>query len=142
MRKIIIALLTVTMAFGMLVSTASAAVVGTLDHNVFPTRVTMTAEGVGSFNITVPGSGTPYAGVQFVVQLPDGVTISAVNYSLTDVRTNPPQMSPDDMVKDTFYFSCYAEENKFTAALTCTVNVTYRGVTEKPSPSKRSSDPG
>ena len=131
MKKFIIALFLVIMVCGIFVPTASAGVVGTINYNVSPTRVNLTEGGTGSFNISVPGSADPYAGVQFVVQLPDGVTISSVDYSLAGVITAPPMSPPGGQAPDLFYFSCRAEENKFTEELICTVSVSYKGTTEK-----------
>lgn len=133
MKRLAIALLIVLLSVSLLVPAASAAVTDTLDYSVSATKVTMTADGTGSFDITVPGSTTPYAGVEFVVKMPDGVKISTVNYSLTNVSTMSPEIPPGGQKPNTYYFSCYALENKFTAALTCTVNVAYTvsPVTEK-----------
>jgi len=114
----------------MFIPAASAIVIGTLDYSVSPTRVNMNAAGVGSFIITVPESATPYAGVEFEIQLPNGVSISSVSYSLTDAATNPPMVPPGGQKPNTYYFSCYALENKYAAPLICTVNVTYTGSTE------------
>ncbi|MDR1158409.1 MAG: S-layer homology domain-containing protein [Oscillospiraceae bacterium] len=130
MKKILIALLIVILTTGLLATTAAAAVVGVLDYSVSSTRINMTEAGTGSFDITVPGSAAPYAGVEFEIQLPSGVTISSVSYSLTDAAENLPMTPPGGQKPDTVYFSCYALENKFTAALTCTVSVVYEGSVE------------
>jgi len=139
MKKIIVALLVVIMTIGISAPTASAAVIGTFDYTVFPARVNMTAQGTGSFCITVPASATPYAGVQYEVQLADGVVINSVSYSLQDeaVLKTPPETPPENLKPNVYYFSFAAVkngstfENRYTAAVTCTVNVTYTGTTEK-----------
>jgi hypothetical protein len=130
MKKILIALSIVMLTASLFVTAASAVMVGVLDYSVSSTRVDMAADGTGSFTITTSGSTTPYAGVEFEVQLPNGAAIGSVSYSLADVAENPPATPPGGQKPDTVYFSCYALENKFTAALTCTVNVVYGGSVE------------
>jgi hypothetical protein len=131
MKKILAALLIAILTANMFITTAAAAVVGVLDYSVSSTRVDLTAAGTGSFDITVPGSVTSYAGVEFEVQLSGGVTISSVSYSgLTGASAIPPTTPPGGQKPSTVYFSCYALENKFTDALTCTINVTCEGLAE------------
>lgn len=125
MKRFVIVLLCILLSASILVPAASATVIGTLDYSVSTTRVNMKSDGTGSFDITVPGSSSPYAGVEFQLLMPDGVTISSVNYSLTDISAMPPMIPPGGQKPNTYYFSCYALENKYTAALTCTVHVTY-----------------
>ena len=128
MKRFVVAIM--LLAMGAVAQAAFADVIGRLDYSVSTTRVDLAAAGTGSFSVTVPGAAAPYAGVQYVVTLPEGVAISSVSYSFTDGIEIPPQAPSDDMIKDTFYFGYMATTNKYTSPLTCTVNVTYAGSTE------------
>ena len=126
-KTTILTLAIVLLAAVLFVSVASAEVVGTLDYSVSTTAVELSDAGDGSFSMTTPGSAAPYAGVQFVLQLPEGVQISSVDYSLPGAVAIAPAVPPGDPGQDTYYFGCFAEENRFTAALTCTVSIAYAG---------------
>ena len=130
MKRTLIVFIIVILIISLFAPAVSATWIGTLSYSVSTTRVIMTKDGKGSFNITLPAPGISYAGVQFIVQLPDTVKI-AVSYSLANGATIMlPQTSPDDKIKDNYYFGFFADNNSFTSQQTCTISVSYNGPDE------------
>jgi hypothetical protein len=127
-KKAIATLLVFIIAIGLLHPTARADIIGTLDYTVSTATVNLTASGTGSFVINIPKPDQPYAGVEFMVQLPDGVTITSVSYNLPGALTLFPQEAPYHPGR--YGFSGYSRTNRYTIDAVCTINIEYKGSTQ------------
>ena len=129
-KRILIAFLFFIMAAGMIMPAALVADSGTLSYTVSPKSINMTAGKTGSFVINVPKATSAYAGVEFMVMMPDGVELTSIGYNLRGVLTIPPAEAPHHPGQ--FGFGCYGQggQSQFTSDLICTVNIKYKdGVT-------------
>lgn len=127
-KKAIATLLVFIIAMGLLSPAAHADIIGTLDYSVSTTTVNLTASGTGSFVINIPKPDQPYAGVEFMVQLPDGVKITSVSYNLPGVLTLFPQEAPYHPGR--YGFSGYSRTNRYTIDAVCTIKIEYTGATQ------------
>jgi len=131
-KRILTAFIVAIMAVGMVIPTAFAARIGTLNYTVNSTSINLNENGAGSFTITIPGPAQAYNGVEFTLKLPDDSRISSVGHDLPYADTAYPQELASE--KGTYLFSFNAINKDglttpLTGSLMCTVNVEYKGST-------------
>ena len=126
MKKTIALLLFAALSLAIVTSTA-ADVIGTLGYSLSTTTVNLDNAGNGSFSITIPEPPSPYAGVQFEVQMPPYASIEA-SYSLAGMAIGPQRYNgADPIMENTYAFAIFSTENTFTEELTCTVKISCPG---------------
>ena len=120
--------MTIILATGILATAAVASQIGVLSYKVSTTVVNIASDNTGSFTITVPKPAEDYGGVEYILQLPSGVSIGSLQF-------NQPSGGLSLPLKETstpgeFLFSRTSISNQYKSDMVCTVVINYTGKTE------------